>query len=184
MDGLILSLGYGYSNPEFDDGTIATGETWYCNQLPASQSAFPVIPVNCVDFDANGDGMVDDQAPDLSGKQLRRSSKHTAVLTAELIKPFFVNNFEWMARFDLSYRSEQPTDLAATQWAPERTLANLRLGILHEHYDITLWVENLFGEDSIETTQTFFSNFNSRRNVTTGVNINDTRLGVTGRFRF
>jgi len=185
IDGLMLSLGYGYSNPEFDGGTVASGETYFCNQLPANQSAFPVIPVTCVDIDPDGDGMVDDQAPDIGGKQLRRSSKHTAVFTADLVKPFFVNNFEWMARLDVSYRSEQPTDLPATQWAPERTLANFKLGLSYdERFDIMLWVENLFGEDSIETTQTFTSNFNSRRQVTSAVNINDTRFGVTGRFRF
>jgi iron complex outermembrane receptor protein len=184
MDGLYLSLGYGYSNPEFDKGTVATGETAYCKQLPASQSAFPVIPVTCVDFDANGDGVVDGQAPDISGNQLRRTSKHTAAFTAELIKPLSDNGLDWMTRLDVSYRSEQPTDLEATQWAPDRTLVNLKLGLQNEQYDITLWVENLFGEDSIESTQTFISNFNSRRYFTSAININDTRMGVTARFRF
>jgi outer membrane receptor protein involved in Fe transport len=179
-----LSLSYGYSNPEFDDGTIATGETFYCKLLPASQSAFPVIPVTCVDFDADGDGTVDGQAPDLSGNQLRRTSKHTASFTAQLIKPFFIDGFDWMTRLDVSYRSEQPLDLEATQFAPERTLVNLKLGVQNERYDIMLWVENLLGEDAIETTQTFLSDFNSRRYFTSAVNINDTRLGVTARFRF
>jgi len=184
MDGLYLSLGYGYSNPEFDKGTVATGETAYCKQLPASQSAFPAMPVTCVDFDANDDGVVDGQAPDISGNQLRRTSKHTAAFTAELIKPFFVDGLDWMTRLDVSYRSEQPTDLEALQWAPDRTLVNLKLGVQHEQYDITLWVENLFGEDSIESTQTFISDFNARRYFTSAININDTRLGVTARVRF
>ncbi len=183
-DGLTLSLGYGYSDPEFDNGTIASGETFFCNQLAASQSAIPVIPATCVDIDADGDGMVDDRVPDISGNQLRRSSKHTAVFSAELVKPFFVDGLEWMTRLDVSYRSEQPTDLVASQWAPDRTLANLKLGVLHDRYDVTLWVENLFGEDAIETTQTFGNHFNSFRQLTSAVNINDTRFGVTGRFRF
>jgi hypothetical protein len=115
---------------------------------------------------------------------LRRTSKHTASFTAQLIKPLSANGLEWMTRLDVSYRSEQPLDLEATQWAPARTLVNLKLGLLKEQYDITLWVENLLGEDSIETSQTFLSNFNSRRYFTSAVNINDTRLGVTARFRF
>lgn len=182
-DGLTLSLGYGYSNPEFDNGTIASGERFFCRQLPASESEFPAIPVRCVDIDPDGDG-VPVQVPDISGNQLRRSSKFTGFFTAELIRPFFVDGLEWMGRFDLSYRSEQPTDLQAAQWAPDRTLANFKLGLLHERYDISFWVENLFGEDAIETTQTFGSNFNSRRQVTSAVDIKDTRFGLTGRFRF
>jgi iron complex outermembrane receptor protein len=181
-DGVTLSLGYGYSNPKYDNGTIASGETFYCDQLAGS--AIPAIPVTCVDVDPDGDGVIDGQAPDNSDKQLRRSSKHTAIASAEWVTPSFIEGLDWATRFDVSYRSKQPTDLPATQFAPSRTLANLRTGVQNEQYDVTLWVENLFGEDAIETTQTFGSNFNSFRNVTSAVNINDTRIGVTGRYKF
>jgi iron complex outermembrane receptor protein len=184
MDGLLLSFGYGYSNPEFDSGTIASGQTRLCDMLPASASAIPVIPVTCVDFDADGDGLVDDQAPDIGGKQLHQSSKHTAAFSAELVQPFFVEGLEWMTRFDVSYRSEQPSDFTATQWVPDRTLANFRLGILQENYDVTLWVENLFDEDSIENGQNLSTNLNSLRTTETAVNIVGRRFGITGRVRF
>ncbi|NIO42137.1 MAG: hypothetical protein GTO41_19470, partial [Burkholderiales bacterium] len=104
-----LSLGYGYADPEFDDGTLSTGEVALCRTFSASESEFPVIPVDCVPIDLDGDGVFEDAAPDLSGKQLIRTSKHTLTASAELVKPL-VRETDFLARIDATYRSKQYTD--------------------------------------------------------------------------
>jgi iron complex outermembrane receptor protein len=182
-DGVTLSLGYGYADPEFDNGTLSTGEVALCRTMSASESEFPVIPVDCVPIDVDGDGVFEDAAPDLSGKQLVRTSKHTLTASAEVVKPL-VGETDFLLRLDTSYRSKQYTDLANIQSSPSRTLVNLKLGIQHQRYDLIFFVENLLEEDAIESTQVFNSDLNSRRFVTTAVNIPGRRFGVTGRFRF
>jgi hypothetical protein len=154
-----------------------------CGFLDASASAFPTLPINCVDIDSDGDGVNDALAPDISGLRPIRTSKHTGSLFLQGIRPL-TSSLDWMGRLDVGYRSEQPTDNVNVQFAPSRTLVNARLGVVSEHIDVILWVENLFEEDAVETTQTFNSDLNSFRYVTTGVNISPRRFGVTGRYRF
>ncbi|MEE4186679.1 MAG: TonB-dependent receptor [Gammaproteobacteria bacterium] len=182
-DGVSAGAGVGYTNPEYDDGTLASGDASLCDYLPADQSAFPGLPINCVDIDSDGDGAFDDLAPEIGGTRPIRTSKVTANAFVQAIRP--VNaTWDWLGRVDAGYRSEQPTDNVAVQFVPSRTLVNARLGLVSEKFDLVFWAENLFDEDAPETTNTFPSNLNSFRSVTTAVNINQRRYGLTARYRF
>ncbi len=184
--GFVAGLGYGYANPEFDDGTLSTGDVRSCDTLPGDVSAYPLLPINCVQFDSDGDGSVgglDKSAPDISGKQVIRTAKHTFSAFMEATKPIGPT-FDAFLRGDVSYRSKLYQDLTNTQWVPSRTLANLRLGVRSERYDLILWVENLLDEDAPETSNVFGSDLNSLNQVTTALNATDRRLGVTARLRF
>lgn len=179
-DGVTLGGGVGYTNPEYDDGTIASGEASICDYLGAGDSAFPQVPVNCADINIGG---VPDQAPDISGLRPLRTSKLTANAFVQSIRPLTAE-WDWLGRLDAAYRSEQSTDNIAAQFVPSRTLVNARLGVVSENIDLVLWVENLLDEDAPETTNTFPSNLNSFRFVTTLVAINERRFGLTARYRF
>jgi len=176
-DGVTAGAGMGYTDPEYDDGTIASGEAALCGYLPADQSSIPTLPINCAPVI---DGSL---APDISGLRPIRTSKVTANAFMQAIRPV-TSNWDWLGRVDAGYRSEQPTDTPAVQFVPSRTLVNARLGLVSEQFDLVLWAENLFDEDAPETTNTFNSNLNSFRNVTTAIAINERRLGVTARYRF
>ncbi|NJN36846.1 MAG: TonB-dependent receptor [Nitrospiraceae bacterium] len=134
-------------------------------------------PISCI----TGPGNI--LAPDIGGLQLRRTSKSTATLGIQYERPAF-GDWNFVGRVDASYRSKQYHDFLNVQYSPARTLANLRFGLESDDYDVVFWMENATNEDSIESTQTFASDLNSRNLVTTAVNIPQRRYGLTARYRF
>jgi iron complex outermembrane receptor protein len=179
-----LEANLGLANPKFGSNTFAAGEAALCRTLPAASSPYPVINVNCVARDIDGNGTIDATQPEISGKQLRRTSKVTANLALEYARPVFGDS-RLVARVDANYRSKQYQDFSNLQYVPSRMLANLRVGLERENYDVILWVENLTDEDALAQTATVFSqSFNSLSSITSGVNIPQRRYGVTARYRF
>ena len=183
VDGLTLGATFGYSNPDYDGGTLASGDAALCDLVTDGSSAFPQVPVDCVGIDSDGDGVDDDFAPDISGNRPIRTAKRTASFFAEAVKPI-TSELDLLLRFDMGWRSKMNTDNVSVQYAPDRTLANVNFGVTNDTFDLFFWVRNLTDEDDIETTQVFPSDLNSSRFVTTGVNINPRRWGVTARYRF
>ena len=137
-DGFLISGGYGYSDAKFADGTLATGGGAFCSKLlPAPASTYMVAPVDCVESSINGQ-----LYPDMSGNMPRRSSKHTANLSAEYARTL-VDDIDGFIRLDGSYRSKQYNDDINISYVGARTIVNLRAGIQTEHYDLAVWVPNL-----------------------------------------
>jgi iron complex outermembrane receptor protein len=184
FDGVTIGGSFGYNDSTYDDGTIAFGDARLCDLFTAPGStSIPLVPVNCVvipGLDRSGNP---DKAPDIGGKQLIRTSSHTASFLAQIIRPA-TPTLDALLRFDLSYRSKQYQDHSNTHWVPSRTLASLRLGVQSRRYDVIVWIENLLDEDAPENTQSFPSNLNSLRDVVTATNIDPRRVGVTARYRF
>ncbi len=174
-DDWSVNLGYGYSDPKFGKGTTSVGDRSFCSTI--STASVPAIPISCIS------GAFGILAPDIGGLQLRRTSKSTANASINYSRPAF-GDWNFTGRLDASYRAKQYHDFLNVQYSPARTLANLRFGLESESYDVTLWMENLTNEDSIESTQTFASDLNSRNLVTTAVNIPQRRYGLTARYRF
>lgn len=178
FEDVTIGANYGYADSTFDDGTIAFGDSRLCDLITnPALTAFPQVPVDCVPIPGGKN------APDISGNQLLRTSKSTASLFGQIIRPAF-GDTEWLARIDAGYRSKMAQDLENLQYSPERTLVGLRLGLQNPVYDVSLWVENLLDADVIDTAQIFASNLNSFNFVTTGVGTNPRRFGVTARYRF
>lgn len=176
-----IDANLGYSDPKFGDGTYSSGDAALCRTLGAGASAFPVIPITCRSRIVGTTTVIQ---PDISGNQLRNTSKSTAALGVEYSQPVFGDS-QLVARVDATYRSKQYQDFLNVQTVPGRTLTNLRVGLEREHYDVFAWVENLTNEDALDQMSAGFSqNFNSLGNVTTGVNITQRRYGLTARYRF
>jgi iron complex outermembrane receptor protein len=182
FDTLTVGATFGYADPEYDNGTIASGDRTLCDFKDAGDTAFPLAQVKCVPVDSDGDGVFDDEAPDISGKRPIRTAKRTASFFAEAVRPIGPD-LDVLFRFDVGYRSKMNTDNVSIQYAPSRTIANLHLGVTNDKFDLFFWVRNLSNEDSVETSQIFASDLNSSRFVTTAVNINPRRWGVTARYR-
>lgn len=183
FDGVTVGANFGYADPDYDGGTISQGDATLCNLKDAGDTAFPLVPVKCVPIDSDGDGTFDDEAPDISGKRPIRTAKRTASLFVEAIRPL-TSELDALLRFDVGYRSRISTTNVNVQFSPNRTVANLTLGVVNDTFDLLLWVRNLSDEDAIESTQTFPSDLNATTFVTTATNLNPRRWGVTARYRF
>ncbi len=179
-----FDIATGYSDPKFANGTVSPSLISLCRTLTSPPSTIPTIPVSCVGVDLDGNGSVDSVQPDIGGKQLPRTSKLTASAGVEYAQPV-LGDSRFVARLDAAYRSKQYGDFTNTNWAPGRTVANLRLGLERDNYDVVVWVENLTDEDALEQVLTVFSqNFTSLASGTSGVNPSLRRYGITGRYRF
>ena len=85
--------------------------------------------------------------PDVSGIPLQNVSKHQANLTVQYTRP--VNSsWDWRFRVDSSYRSEQCTVQTCDAVVGDATFTNLRAGLNSDTWDVELWVNNLFDEDT------------------------------------
>lgn len=179
VSGLLISGGYGYSDAEFASGTLATGGGAICDQLLAADaSSYPTVPVNCVTSSVNGQDY-----PDMGGNMPRRSSKHTANLSAEYTRSLR-DGIDVFIRLIGSYRSKQYNDDINISYVPARTLVNLSAGIQTENYDVTFWVKNLLDDDTPTYAQQFGTDFNSQLTTSTAVNPPLRRIGVTARYNF
>jgi iron complex outermembrane receptor protein len=174
----------GWSDPKFGDGTYSSGDAALCRTLPAATSRFPVAQVNCARLDVDGNGTIDAVQPDISGKQLRYTSKVTAALGLQYLRPLAAD-WSFSGRVDASYRSKQYQDFLNLQTVPARTLVHLRLGVVREDLELIAWVENLTDQDALEQmTTTYSQSFNSLSSLTTGIAPVQRRYGITGRYRF
>jgi len=178
-----VNAALGYSDPKFGSNTFAAGAEPLCRpMLAATATTVPQIPVNCV---ARNIGGVSRTQPDISGLQLPRTSKLTSNLGLEYSQPVLADS-NLVARLDASYRSKQYADLINASWAPARTIANFRVGLERESYDVTLWVENLADQDAPEQL-----NQAGQTNLAGSIGFTSVsilpvqrRYGITGRYRF
>jgi iron complex outermembrane receptor protein len=179
ISGLLFSGGYGYSDAEFSNGTLATGGAAICNKLlPADASSYPTVPVDCVTSPVNGEDY-----PDMGGNMPRRSSKHTANLAAEYTRNIH-DDIDGFIRLYGTYRSKQYNDDINVSYVDARTLVHLRAGIQSDNYNVTFWVKNLLDDDTPTYAQQFGTDFNSQLTTSTAVNPTLRRLGVTARYNF
>lgn len=177
----LLDANLGVSDPKFDGNTYAASLESLCRTLTTTSP----IPLNCVARDIDGNGTIDRIQPNVDGKQLPTTSKLTASLGLEYRQPV-LGDASLVARLDAGYRSKQYSDFLNANWAPARTIANLRVGLEREQYDVFLWVENLANEDSFEQLSVAGSTnlAGSVAYSATGINPTQRRMGLTARYRF
>ena len=90
-----------------------------------------------------------------------------------------------VTRLDANYRSKRYSDFINASWAPARTIANLRLGLERDNYDIVLWCENLADEDAPEQVAQNASTALAGSILFSSVSILPVqrRYGITARYR-
>ena len=175
-----LDASAGYADPKFDDQTYAQSLERLCTLTATS-----TVPVTCVGRDIDGNGTIDRRQPDISGKQLSRTSKTTASVGLQYSRPIFADTM-LVARLDTAYRSKQYGDFINATWVAGRTRSNLRVGLEREQYDLVLWVENLTDDDTPDQSSQNASNnlAGSFAWQTTSINLPQRRYGLTARYRF
>lgn len=118
----------------------------------------------------------------LGERQLPYSSDHTlngsAVYTAPL-----GTAWTWFAQVDAQYRSKQYASVANLASTGDRTVADLRVGLSSERWELVGYVTNLFSDDTAENVSPFLNPQTARRNFI--VAVPDPRLwGVRVRYGF
>ncbi len=88
--------------------------------------------------------------PVLDGTQLQFVSENQFNATLQYLVPAF-GDWDFLARGDYSYFSEQSTVQTADAFVGDTSLFNGRLGIENESMSIMLWGKNLFDEDTAVT---------------------------------
>ncbi len=133
--------------------TINTSATWVQSEYDKYEDAACQVfnAAGCTPLVINGVPSTRYSAKDLSGEALDHAPELSINLGAELRDAFtLVDNTEWFARMDLSYRSSQ--NLAI--WQPAQTeidgytTVNARIGLdSGDGWKITLWGNNITDED-------------------------------------
>jgi len=138
-DGLDLSLNYALADSTFDDATDGSFRSW-------PGGVFDLIDNGTVPSVLASDGVT--RVADLSGQRLPRTSEHTVNGTIQYMRPL-TDDFDWFTRFDARYESEQKgSTLDALSTVGERVVANLRGGVVSDRLEFTLFVDNVFDEDT------------------------------------
>lgn len=83
------------------------------------------------------------------GKQLPQTSKMSANFGAQYTAPLpALNDAEWFARSDVSWKDKQYVDAANLTWIRARTVVNLRTGIKRGPLSVDAYVLNAFNDDN------------------------------------
>jgi iron complex outermembrane receptor protein len=91
-------------------------------------------------------GVIGDQ---FKGRQLPLTAKYSANLGAQYSgNAAFVDDGQWFARADLSWKDKQFVDAANLTWIKARTVVNLRAGISKGPLSVDAYVLNAFDDDN------------------------------------
>ena len=165
-DAWLVSAGYGYANPTFDDGTIDVQHDRRCATAAACG------------FQPGPDGI----GIDVSGRQVDRSIKHTGNLSSTYT--WFADAFNVYVRTDATYTGAQPQRSLNLDFIPGRTLVNARLGVdFDNRIEVAAWARNLLDKRYI------FSSVNQPERApissfTTGHVANGRTYGLTATYKF
>ncbi len=88
--------------------------------------------------------------PVLDGNRLQYVSEITANASLQYSRPVS-SNLNWKSRADFAYQSDQNIVQTDQAFSGDTTLINLRTGIEGDTWELLVWVDNLFEEDSAVT---------------------------------
>ncbi len=172
IDQLSIVLGYGHSNPKFEEGSEDTSSANLCTNMVLFGSDCTIEP-STRDF----------RGADISNNQLARTSKHT-FSTNILYSDSISIDWSWYLRGDLSYRSRQWNDQTNLYWVGNQVRVNGRIGIEKKAVDVNLWVTNLFNNKTPDEASDVTSNFNTLRQVVIIKNTELRKFGISATYRF
>ena len=158
-----LMLGYNYTDPSWDEGTVDYSASRACR----TAAACGLVAV--------GTGI------DIGGFQIPRTSKVQLVASTTYTIPLATS--ELYLRADASFRDAQYAGTTNLQNTGDQTLVNARIGWVTDRYEISLFAKNLFDKRYI------LSSINEPEFVpvttfTTGFVGNGRQFGITAEARF
>lgn len=142
-EGLSLSAGYSYLDAKYNDFvTNATGVSAIAAAGNCTQLVLVTPDPNVPDTRTC--------ALDRSGNTLERTSKHSLVLGAEFTAPL-TSDINWVVGADVTMQSKRFDTSDNILILPSYTLADVRLGLTGENWDVIAFANNVFNDDTIRT---------------------------------
>lgn len=87
---------------------------------------------------------------DFSGNQLERTPKNAVVLGANLTRPFLQTGFDWFVDLNMTYQSKRYLEAENTVFLEEFYLVDTRLGLIGDRWEILMYIDNLFDDNTIK----------------------------------
>ena len=124
---------------------------------------------------------------DAKGFEFGQTPEIMATAYADYEAPL-MGEHTWFARVDVTHRGRMWDGIHNLAYVPSQTLSNLRGGIRIDNWDVTVFVNNLFDDDTLESsryqsdsaTDPFFFQLSASEAVLA----NKRQLGVTASYRF
>jgi iron complex outermembrane receptor protein len=173
-DGLTLSAGVGTADPKFEDEQVDFGTSALC-------SSGVIDPGSCLENPINPSDTK--RYANIEGNQLRRTSDRTVNFGLQYFRPV-TTNLDWYTRWDYRYQSKQYQEMHNELWTPSLAIVNGRIGLRAGKVDVSLWVRNLMDENAPMSAYAFMSDLNSSDSVTSVVNRERRRFGLTLNMHF
>jgi iron complex outermembrane recepter protein len=170
VDGLSMTASYVYSDAEYSD--------FNTREILAEAGGSP--DANSLALSGNEDG-------DFSGNQVMLSPEHSALLGARY--DFNLGELDSYVELLGNYQSKRYVDLGNRAWLPSRWVADLFAGVGSESWDATLYVTNLFDDDSVDSGvgNVDYGLLPDAQNVSSAVNVvlpKPRTVGIRAAYRF
>ena len=133
---LTLNASYAYTNGEFDDLVLADAQP-------------PAAPVS---RNERAKSLTEDA--DYSGNDTPGNPEHAATFLARYDAPL-TSKLDWYAQGVASYQGERYADIANLAKLESYWLANAQLGLQQENWFFSVFVDNIFDDDTIRFAQEF-----------------------------
>jgi outer membrane receptor protein involved in Fe transport len=85
----------------------------------------------------------------VAGNRTPRAPRHTASFSSTWEQPLGAGDFNWFVRGDLVYTGYEYTQVHNLIKTGDAVRVNARLGLRSDVWEITLWVDNLFNDDTV-----------------------------------
>jgi outer membrane receptor protein involved in Fe transport len=139
VEGFNLRLAYTYQDAEYTD---------YIEETQSAPRAAANGSCNVVDATGNGDLFC---ALDLNGKALERQAKNAFSGNFAYVRPFAGTTAEWYLEGDAIYTDKRYLDQDNFQYFDSYWLFNFRVGTQTDKWDVTVFLDNAFDDDTIRT---------------------------------
>lgn len=139
IDGLMFTAAYTWLDTEYIEFDEITSSINTAGKLG-----------NCIPVDRFGgqDATIDKCLVSRAGLELERAPEHALAITGSYTAPL-VGNLEWFLEGDAQYQSERYMDPESTSIFEEYWKANFRVGIESDNWEVILFVDNAFDDDTI-----------------------------------
>ena len=138
-DRWLVNVSYAYTKGEYDDFVLAE----------VQEAGAPGVPLSRSEQAKAGNLL-----GDLTGLDTPGVPEHAATLLARYTAPF-VNDLEWFGQASVSWQSERYADKSNLVELDSYTLANAQIGLQEEAWTVSVFVDNVFDDDTIRYAQEF-----------------------------
>ncbi|MEO0574798.1 MAG: TonB-dependent receptor [Pseudomonadota bacterium] len=177
IDGLTLTMNYALTDAKFVDG--------FDENVGLLNDTVDDGLINC---------SIGDQFPEdadcqslfgsIDGNRIPRTAEHMLFLDAEYNRPLGSGDWNWYVGANYAYESSKFAQVLNLAETGNTALVNARLGFTNGRYSISLWGNNLTGEDSTPLVLRYADANDSFKRSFVGTARRDTHFGLTASVNF